>query len=111
EQDPHPIFGDVRVRRAIAHAINMDDVIEAALFGFGVNMPTMYAPGSWVDPEIPAREYNPELALELLAEAGWVDDDNDPSTPLVATEDALYAEPGTPFTFTLVTNDGNTRRT
>jgi len=112
EQDPHPIFGDVRVREALAHGLNMEDVVEAALFGEGVAMASMYPPGTWVYPEdLQMYEYDPELALEMLAEAGWVDDDNDPSTPLVATEDALYAEPGTPFTFTLFTNQGNTRRT
>jgi peptide/nickel transport system substrate-binding protein len=41
-----------------------------------------------------------------LSEAGWVDDDNDPSTPLVA-QGAPYAEDGTPFEFTLLTNDSN----
>ena len=43
----------------------------------------------------------------LLAEAGFVDHDDDPGTPLVATEDALYAEAGTEFAFELLTNSGN----
>jgi peptide/nickel transport system substrate-binding protein len=44
-----------------------------------------------------------------LEEAGWVDDDNDPATPRVA-KGAMYAADGTPFRFTLYTNEGNTRR-
>ena len=46
----------------------------------------------------------------MLTDAGWIDDDNDPSTPRVA-KGAMYAPDGTKFEFTLYTNEGNTRRT
>jgi peptide/nickel transport system substrate-binding protein len=108
EQGHHPLFGDVRVRQAIAQAINYDDLISGAAQGEATQVSTWGAPTLWgYDPDITPWKYDPQAALALLAEAGFVDDDNDPSTPLVATEDALYAEPGTPFEFQLLTNSGN----
>ncbi|MCA9911477.1 MAG: hypothetical protein KC519_22640, partial [Anaerolineae bacterium] len=111
EQDPHPIFGDLRVRQAINMAVNVDDIISGAVFGYGARMQSVYAPGSWPYAEdVPFYDFDPEAAAAMLEEAGWVDNDNDPSTPRVA-QGAMYAEDGTEMTFTLFTNQGNTRRT
>lgn len=108
EQGAHPFFGDVRVRQAIAQAINYEDLIEGAAQGEAIQVNSYGTPALWgYNPDIEAWPYDPDAALALLAEAGFVDDDGDPSTPLVATEDALYAEPGTPFEFQLLTNSGN----
>lgn len=108
DQGKHPLFGDVRVRQALAQAVNYTDIIEGAAEGEAVQVNSFGTPALWgYDADIEPWQYNPEAALALLAEAGFVDDDEDPSTPLVATEDALYAEPGTPFAFELLTNSGN----
>ena len=108
DQGAHPFFSDIRVRQAIAQAINYEDIIEGAAEGEAVQVNSFGTPALWgYDASIEPWQYNPEAALALLAEAGFVDDDNDPSTPLIATEDALYAEPGTPFEFQLLTNSGN----
>jgi len=108
DQGAHPLFGDLRVRQAIAQAINYQDLIEGAAQGEAIQVNTYGTPALWgYNQNIEPWPYDPEAALALLAEAGFVDDDNDPSTPLVATEDALYAEPGTPFEFQLLTNSGN----
>lgn len=107
-QDPHPLFGDVRVRQAIAKAIDVDAIIEGAVFGNGARMPSSIVASSWaIHPELDPIAYDPEGALELLAEAGFVPGDDG---MLVATEDAMYVEAGTPLTFQLLTNEGNTRR-
>ena len=108
DQGKHPLFGDVRVRQAVAQAVSYTDIIEGAAEGEAVQVNSFGTPALWgYDSSIEPWEYNPEAALALLAEAGFIDDDNDPSTPLVATEDALYAEAGTPFAFELLTNSGN----
>lgn len=108
DQGAHPFFSDIRVRQAIAQAINYEDIIEGAAEGEAVQVNSFGTPALWgYDASIEPWQYNPEAALALLAEAGFIDDDNDPSTPLIATEDALYAEPGTPFEFQLLTNSGN----
>ncbi len=114
DQGKHPIFGNVLVRQAIAHAVDVDAMITGILDGNGTRVITHSIPTSWVqDPDLQPYEFNPALALELLAEAGWVDHDNDPTTPLIATEVAQAAtgvEPGTPLEFELLTNAGNLAR-
>ena len=110
DQGNHPIFGDVRVRRAIALGIDVESMIEGAVFGFGTRMPSTTIPASWAfDEDLAPIPFDTEAAAALLDEAGWIDDDNDPSTPRVA-QGAMYAADGTPFQFTLYTNEGNSRR-
>jgi peptide/nickel transport system substrate-binding protein len=67
-------FTDVRVRRAITHAVNKPDVVKLAMFGMGRVI------GSNVDPLNPyfvdlagAVPYDPVRAKKLLAEAGYPD--------------------------------------
>jgi peptide/nickel transport system substrate-binding protein len=67
-------FTDVRVRRAITHAINKPDVVKLAMFGMGRVI------GANVDPLNPyfidlagAMPYDPARAKKLLAEAGYPD--------------------------------------
>ncbi len=111
DQGKHQFFGDVRVRQALAQAVSYDDIIEGAAEGEAIQVNSFGTPALWgYDASIEPWEYNPDAALALLAEAGFVDHDDDPSTPLVATEDALYAEPGTEFAFELLTNSGNVVR-
>jgi peptide/nickel transport system substrate-binding protein len=110
DQGHHPIFGDVLVRRAVSLAVDVDAIIEAAVFGEGDRMTSFIIPASWAyADDLPPIPYDPAAAAALLDEAGWVDDDNDPSTPRVA-QGAAFAEDGTPLSFTLFTNEGNSRR-
>ncbi len=110
DQGHHPFFGDVRVRKAIALALNVDEMIKGAVFGEGDRMASTIIPASWAyDDSLPFIPYDPEAAAALLDEAGFVDHDGNPDTPRIA-QGALYAEDGTEFRFTLYTNEGNTRR-
>lgn len=110
DQGNHPLFGDPRVRTALAMAVNIDDIVAGAAFGQGTRVNTASVPTSWAyNPDIPAIPYDPEGAAAMLEEAGWVDDDGDAATPRVA-QGAMYAEDGTPFEFDLITNAGNVTR-
>jgi len=67
-------FDDPQVRRALAHAVNKDEILELALGGVGVKAfaplpPTL--PG--FDPSLAEHEltYDPARAQALLAEAGF----------------------------------------
>ncbi len=67
-------FKDVRVRRAIAHAIDNERIAKTVFFGFftpaqGIVPPQV--PG--VDPNIEGLPYDPETARKLLAEVGGVE--------------------------------------
>ena len=67
-------LADVRVRQAIAKAINKDDIIESVVWGYGsklgshlpVNYPDYYDTND-------IMPYDPEAAKKLLAEAGYGD--------------------------------------
>lgn len=112
EQGLHPVFGDKLVRQALAHAINVDAMIESAVFGEGSIMTSHIIPASWAyNNDLPPRGYDLDLAVEMLAEAGWVVEDGTMTCRgcLYATEVDPTFE-GSPMTFELLTNAGNTRR-
>ena len=90
-QEPHPVLGDKLVRQAISHAVDMDALIEGIRDGNGFKVATHTLPTSWVYNPDSQYVYDPELAMEKLTEAGWVDHDNDPDTPRIC-EDCLYAQ-------------------
>ena len=89
-QEPHPVLGDKLVRQAISHAVDIDALIEGIRDGNGVKVATHTIPTSWVfNPDL-QYEHDPELAMEKLTQAGWIDHDDDPDTPRIC-EDCLFA--------------------
>jgi len=69
-----PPFNDVRVRKALAHAINRGEIIDGAMFGYGTPIGTHFAPHNpaYVD-LIEQSNYDPDMAKALLKEAGHED--------------------------------------
>jgi peptide/nickel transport system substrate-binding protein len=67
-------FSDVRVRRAVAHAIDRQAIIDGAMFGQGTPIGSHFAPHhpAYVD-LTGLSAYDPELSKKLLAEAGYPD--------------------------------------
>lgn len=63
-------FNDVNVRQAINYGINREDIIAAALNGYGVPNYTSIAMGYSGSTEEGACEYNPEKAKEYLEKWG-----------------------------------------
>ena len=62
---------DVRVRKAIAHAINRQEIIDGAMFGYGTPIGTHFAPHNPDYVDLTGQSgYDPELSKSLLAEAG-----------------------------------------
>lgn len=128
DQGVHPFFSDVRVRQAIAYGIDVismigsrpdgDNPATGILEGNGYPIATHNHPGlSSTDDElaelgVEPYPFNPERALELLNEAGWVDIDDD---GILECQGCLYAEThpefeGEEFEFELLTNAGNNLR-
>lgn len=64
---------DVRVRRAIAHALNVDEIIQKIYFGNAVPSPTAITVYSkkYNDPSLKGYAYDPAEANRLLDEAGF----------------------------------------
>ncbi|MEM8916454.1 MAG: ABC transporter substrate-binding protein, partial [Pseudomonadota bacterium] len=67
-------FDNVLVRRAMAHAIDRQSIIDGAMFGNGTPIGTHFAPHhpAYVD-LTDTYPYDPEAAKALLAEAGFPD--------------------------------------
>ncbi len=96
-----PLFQDVRVRQAMAHAIDKEEIVKGVLLGLGVPTIGPYKPGTWVyNDAIEPYSYDPEKAKALMAAAGWADSDND----------GLLDKDGKTFSFTILTNQGNDLR-
>ncbi len=67
-------FNNVKVRQAIAYAINADDIIDAVLMGAGSPSNSPIGPKVFGhNPDIPRYQQNYEKARQLLAEAGYPD--------------------------------------
>ena len=97
----HPLFGDKRIRQAMTAAINKDELIQGVLFGMGQKAHGPIVPGRWAyNPAVKDIGYNPKLAAELLAQAGWKDKNSD----------GILVKDGKPFKFTILTNQGNQQR-
>ena len=62
---------DVLVRQAIAHAVDREGIIDAILEGYGTPIASFQSAMSFgFDPTLEAYAYDPELAQQLLAQAG-----------------------------------------
>jgi peptide/nickel transport system substrate-binding protein len=92
------LFTDQRVRQAIAHAVNRQEIIDGVLLGLGKTATGPYKPGTWAcNPRVRDYPYDPAKARAMLAEAGWADADGD----------GVLEKGGRPFAFEIITNQGN----
>lgn len=93
-------FSDQRVRQAITHAINKQDIIKGVMLGYGTPCTGPFPPESWAyNPGVKDPEYNPEISRKLFREAGWV-----------KGQSGLLEKDGRPFEFTVLVNQGNEAR-
>jgi peptide/nickel transport system substrate-binding protein len=96
-----PRFADRRVRLALAHAINKQELLDGVVLGLGREATGPFRPGTWADnPRVKGVPHDPEKAAALLAEAGWK----------TRNAEGLLVKDGKPFTFELLTNQGNDER-
>jgi peptide/nickel transport system substrate-binding protein len=103
-------FGDVRVRQAVATCLDRQKVVDSVLLGLS-SVPTTYLPSE--DPlfnqDAASYSFNIAAAGQLLDQAGWKDDDHDPSTPRRAKGIAGIPD-GTPFEVNYVTTNAVQRQ-
>jgi peptide/nickel transport system substrate-binding protein len=92
-----PRFQDRRVRQAIAHAIDKQEIIDGVLLGLGRPAVGPYKPGTWwYKADVKTFPFDPDRAKALLAEVGWK-----------PGRDGILEKDGKPFSFTIRTNQGN----
>jgi len=66
-------LNDITVRRAIAHVINRDEIILELFQGYMLPLAEFVPPASpFFNPDTEVAEYDPELAKQILDEAGYV---------------------------------------
>jgi len=74
-----PIVGDPAVRRALAVALDRQAVIDIAGGGYGILADSLFNRAVFMYQEGRNQQYpyDPELARQMLADAGWADSDGD----------------------------------
>jgi peptide/nickel transport system substrate-binding protein len=72
-----PPFDDARVRRALAYAINRQEIVDALLYGQGEVATSTIPPWHRLDPGIAPLPQDLQQSQQLLEQAGWVDRDGD----------------------------------
>lgn len=93
----NPLFQDRRVRQALTHAIDREEMVETLLEGNAVVAHAPVSPLSWAyDDDVARFPYDPERARALLAEAGWR-----------PGADGILQKDGRRFSFQILSNDGN----
>jgi ABC-type transport system substrate-binding protein len=92
----------------MAHLLNRPLLIQKIFFNEYVPMNSYYAGGIYENPNNPKMEYDPQAAIQLLAEAGWKDRDaqgrlTKNGRPL--TIELLYGDKGTETWLTIYQED------
>lgn len=97
------VFADVKLRQAVAYAVNRKQIIDNVLFGKTVVMNTFLPADHWAYPPngegLEAYEYDVEKAKALLAEAGWT-----------AGADGILEKDGAKLTVQFFTTENNQTR-
>lgn len=92
-----PMFQDLRVRQALAQAVNVPQMIKYIIYGRGVQSTGIFTPQVWFfDPSVKPIPYDPAAARNLLDEAGWK-----------VGPDGIRVKDGKRLAFTLLANNGN----
>ena len=90
-------FDDLRVRKALGMAIDVDQIIRYVLYGQGEHITGPFPKQTdFYSHAVKPLPYDPEGALQLLAQAGWK-----------RNKDGWLEKDGKRLEFTLITNQGN----
>jgi peptide/nickel transport system substrate-binding protein len=91
-----PPFADVRVRQALAHAIDRDLLVKTILDGLVTTVNGPIQPLSWAyEPDVATYPYDPAKSRALLDAAGWK-----------VGADSVRSRDGHRLAFTLITQTG-----
>lgn len=92
-----PLFKDLQVRRALAQAVNVPQMIKYIIYGRGVQSTGIFTQQMWFfDPSVKALPYDPSAARAALDAVGWK-----------VGPDGIRVKDGKRFSFTLLANNGN----
>ena len=96
-------FTDVNFRRAVAHAVDKETIINNVMNGLGYPQIAAMSPAAmtFFNPDVPTYEYDLDKARKLLADAGYHDQNGD---------GVLEDSQGNTVEFDLITNSGVSTR-
>jgi peptide/nickel transport system substrate-binding protein len=95
-----PYLQDVRVRQAIAYAINKTRIVQTSTYGQERIAVEDQPPFMWsYDPSVKDYPYDPQKARQLLQQAGWSPGPN-----------GIMMKDGQPLTLVMVSNNSNSTR-
>ena len=72
-----PPFDDPRVRSAFSHLYNREKLIDKLFYNQYLHIDSYYPGSVYENPDNPVYRYDPELAMDLLAEAEWTETDDE----------------------------------
>jgi peptide/nickel transport system substrate-binding protein len=98
-------FKDLKVRQALAHAVNRSQIINTLLYGLAEPVESMVHPTkSYYNKNLKPFDFNLETSGKLLDEAGWKDSDGD------GFRDKMLNGKLTKLSFDFKLNSGNETR-
>lgn len=82
QKDRQNFFADTYTRQAIAYCLDRQTISANVLYGL-TDVPAGYLPSNHpaYDSNSTAIPYDPQIGISLLEQAGWLDSDDDPTTP------------------------------
>jgi peptide/nickel transport system substrate-binding protein len=106
------LFASKQVRQAVAQCIDRPKIAAQVLGDQSLVIDSDVPPDHPLyNPDIVQYRFDPQKAADLLAAAGWLDEDNNPATPRISSGVAGIPD-GTPFEFTyLASNDTQEQKT
>ncbi|MCI0611102.1 MAG: ABC transporter substrate-binding protein [Anaerolineae bacterium] len=109
KEDRPDFFGDERTRQAIAVCLDRQKVVDTVLFGLS-QVPDSYLPADHPlhNGNLQAYTFNPTRGNQILEQVGWIDQDNDPSTPRQALG-VTNVPAGTPLVLDYITSSATQR--
>jgi len=110
KQDRPDLFGDQRMRQALALCLDRQKVVDTVLFGLS-QVPDTYLPADHPlhNGNIQTYEFNPASGNEILEQIGWLDHDKNPATPRQALG-VTNVPINTPLVLNYVTSSATQRR-
>ncbi|HUP23965.1 MAG TPA: ABC transporter substrate-binding protein [Thermoanaerobaculia bacterium] len=98
---PDGLFAEPEVRRALAHAIDRQAIVDTLWFGYARVASSPILSSVWAhNPRVRPWPYDPARARQLLERHGWADRNGD----------GIREKNGVDFRFQLTTNPGNPQR-
>ena len=107
--DRPDLFGDERMRKAVAYCLDRQKVVDTVLFGLA-QVPDVYLPFDHPlhNGNLQTYPFDPDSGRQILQQVGWIDHDKDPSTPREALG-VTRVPNGTPLILNYVTTSATQR--